>query len=175
MELIFNHIIDIFRVEVRAMAIDKVLVTKTEEIEAKHQNEHDGYEYYKKTIMSGDSGNKCNVSIYEVPPGKAAYPYHHHFQSEEVFYIISGTGILRTPEGETEVSTGNILVFPANERGTHKLTNSSKTKMLVYIDFDTYHSPEVSFMPDSSKSVVYGKGLRKVFKNSLDIGYYDGE
>jgi len=47
--------------------------------------------------------------------------------------------------------------------------------MLVYIDFDTYHSPEVSFMPDSKKIVVYGKGIRKIIKDNSEVDYYDGE
>ena len=157
------------------MGIEKSLVTNVNKLSAKHQNVHDGYEYFKKVVLSGENGDKCNVSVYEIPPGKSAYPYHYHFQSEEVFYIISGTGILRTPEGETEVTSGDILVFPACEEGAHKLTNSSKTEMLIYIDFDTYHSPEVSFMPDSNKSVVYGHGLKKIIKNSTEVDYYEGE
>ncbi len=150
-------------------------MTRPENLTAKHQNAHAGYEYFKKAILSGDDGHRCNVSVYEVPPGKAAYPYHHHYQSEEVFYIINGMGVLLTPQGEMLVSAGDILVFPAGEAGAHKLTNASATEVLTYIDFDTYHSPEVSFMPDSGKTVVYGKGLRKVIKNGAEADYYDGE
>jgi hypothetical protein len=36
----------------QTMAIDKVLITKADELKAKHQNEHDGYEYFKKIILS---------------------------------------------------------------------------------------------------------------------------
>lgn len=153
----------------------KILVTNAAELTSMHQDIHKEYEYYKKVILSGENGNKCNVSIYEIPPGKSAYPYHYHYQSEEVFYIISGKGILRTPSGTVNVSTGDILAFPACEAGAHKLTNSSDTEMLVYIDFDTYHSPEISFMPDSDKSVVYGQGIRKVIKNGTEVDYYSGE
>ena len=113
--------------------------------------------------------------MYEIPPGKAAYPYHYHYKSEEVFYIISGTGILRTPEGETTVSAGDILAFPPCDQGAHKITNASETELLVYIDFDTYHSPEVSFMPDSNKTVVYGQGIKKVIKDGAEVDYYEGE
>jgi uncharacterized cupin superfamily protein len=155
--------------------IDKILITNANKLIAKHQNIHGDYEYFKKIILSGENGNKCNVSVYEIPPGKSAYPYHYHYQSEEVFYIISGIGTLRTPDEEINVAAGDILAFPAGEAGAHKLTNSSNSEMLIYIDFDTYHSPEVSFMPDSNKSVVYGKGLRKVIKNDNEVDYYDGE
>ncbi len=157
------------------MALDRITVTDGGDIPAKHQNEHPGYEYYKKVIMSGDRGDKCNVSLYEIPPLKSAYPYHYHYQSEEVFYIIGGTGLLRTPEGERPVKAGDILAFPASEQGAHQLTNSSETETLVYIDFDTYHSPEVSFMPDSDKKVIYGKNLRLVIRGGQSAGYYDGE
>lgn len=157
------------------MSIEKTVITNAASLPAKHQNTHEGYEYFKKVVLSGEQGDKCNVSIYEIPPGKSAYPYHYHLQSEEVFYIISGTGLLRTPEGERIVSAGDILVFPPCEAGAHKLTNSSNTETLTYIDFDTYHAPEVSFMPDSKKSVVYGMGLRKVIKDGTEVDYYDGE
>lgn len=157
------------------MRLEKVLITNANNIQAKHQNEHDGYEYFKKVILSGENGDKCNVSVYEIPPKKSAYPYHYHYQSQEIFYIISGNGILRTPDGETKVSVGDILAFPACANGAHKLTNASDTEMLIYIDFDTYHSPELSIMPDSNKIVVYGQGLRKVIKNGTEVGYYDDE
>ena len=164
------------------MKIEKALVTNSDQLPAKHQNLHSGYEYFKKIVMSGENGNKCNVSVYEIPPGKSAYPYHYHYQSEEVFYIISGSGTLRTPDGEIVVATGDILAFPAGEAGAHKLTNASKTEMLVYIDFDTYHSPEISFMPDSNKTVLYGKGskvgethFRRITKNGVEVDYYENE
>jgi uncharacterized cupin superfamily protein len=157
------------------LAIEKILITNINKLTAKHQNIHKDYEYYKKIVLNGEQGDKCNVSIYEVPPGKSAYPYHYHFQSVEVFYIISGIGSLRTPKGEKIVTAGDIIAFPASEAGAHKLTNTSGSEILIYIDFDTYHSPEVSFMPDSKKSVVYGKGIRKVIKDNNEVNYYDGE
>jgi len=157
------------------MKIEKTLIINANKLNAKHQNVHQNYEYFKKIVLSGENGNNCNVSVYEIPPGKSAYPYHYHFQSEEIFYIISGNAVLRTPDGETNVTAGDILVFPAGETGAHKITNLSETEMLIYIDFDTYHSPEISFMPDSNKSVIYGKGLRKIIKNGAEVDYYEDE
>lgn len=154
---------------------EEIIVTDGSDIVPKHQNQHPDYEYYKKIILSGETGSGCNVSLYEIPPQKSAYPYHYHFQSEEVFYIISGTGLLRTPEGERMVKPGDTLAFPASPKGAHKLTNTSTTQALVYIDFDTYHSPEVSFMPNSNKKVVYGEWLRQIVPDDLSAGYYDGE
>ena len=62
-----------------------------------HKNEHEGYEYYRRKFVSFGEARNTSVSVYEIPPKKAAYPYHFHRNNEETFYIISGEGVLRTP------------------------------------------------------------------------------
>ncbi len=155
------------------MPLDRVLVTSAEDMTAKHQNTHEGYEYFKKTVLSAEGGGGCQINIYEIPPGKAAYPYHWHYQNEEIFYIVSGIGTLRTPDGEQTVSARDFLVFPPCEAGAHKLTNASGAETLVYIDFDTCHPREVCFYPDTNK--VNFIGDRKIHKLGPETGYYDGE
>lgn len=73
---------------------------------------------------------KLSINFYSLQPGKSNYPYHQHYGREEAFYIISGTATLRTPEGEIEVKEGDIIVFPANEKGAHMLTNHQHEKMI---------------------------------------------
>jgi uncharacterized cupin superfamily protein len=157
------------------MSFDKVIITNARALAAKHQNAHAGYEYFKKSVLSGEAGNKCNVSVYEIPPGKSAYPYHYHALGEEVFYILSGQGLLKTPEGERPICAGDFLFFPDNPSGAHKLTNTSATEMLTYIDFDTCHDVNVAFYPDSNKVGVWGQGFEKLFHAGEDAAYYDGE
>jgi uncharacterized cupin superfamily protein len=142
---------------------------------AQHISNHENYEYYKRRLMPYGSAEQCNVSVYEIPPGKSAYPYHYHLRNEEVFYIISGTGILKTPGEERVVSCGELIYFPANENGAHKLTNASETETLVYIDFDTRNEIDVCFYPDSEKIGIWGKGINKTFRNNQFVNYYDGE
>ena len=99
--------------------------------------------------------------------------YHH--KNEETYYIISGEGMLKTPEGERKVKTGDLLFFPANADGVHKLTNTSQTEMLVYIDFDTNNDVDVAVYPDSHKIGVWGKGVNKVYNEDDYVDYYEGE
>ncbi len=144
-------------------------------IPRKHKCEHKDYEYYKRVFLSREDASQCTVSVYEIPPHKSAYPYHSHSNNEEVFYIISGTGLLKAPEGERNVSAGDLLFFPANQTGAHKLTNTSETDTLVYIDFDTTNDIDVAFYPDSQKIGVWGKGINKVYKIDENVDYYKGE
>ena len=148
---------------------------RTDELTTSHKAVHDGYEYYKKAFVPRGYADKTMVSIYEVPPLKSAYPYHFHLKNEETFYILSGEGILKTPDGESTVSAGDLLFFPANSEGAHKLTNSSSTEPLVYIDFDVIHDLDVAIYPDSNKVGVWGKDINKTYPLGSNVDYYEGE
>jgi uncharacterized cupin superfamily protein len=155
--------------------MDDILKVRFEDIPSKHKSEHDEFEYNKKELVSKSDENKCAISVYEIPPGKSAYPYHYHTQNEEAFYIISGIGILRTPKGDKEINAGDFLFFPANEKGCHKLTNISENEMLIYLDFDTHNEIDVAFYPDSGKIGIWGKNINQVYKTNQQVMYYDGE
>ena len=105
---------------------------------------------------------------------KKILPGDNH-NNEETFYIISGEGILRTPSGERKVSAGDLLFFPTGAEGAHKLTNSSETENLVYIDFDVVHDVDITVYPDSDKIGVWGMGINKLYPQTSDVDYYDGE
>lgn len=148
---------------------------KMDELACSHKNEHSGFEYYKREFIPRGYANETMVSIYEIPPLKSAYPYHFHHKNEETFYIISGEGVLQTPDGERKVTAGDLLFFPANREGAHRLTNTSSGEKLVYIDFDVIHDLDVAVYPDSNKIGVWGKEINKVYGLSDNVDYYDGE
>ena len=148
---------------------------KMDDIPSKHKCVHDDYEYYKRDFIPKGYANQCAVSIYEIPPLKSAYPYHYHYKNEEVFYILSGEGILKTPEGEKIVTAGDFIFLPASSNGAHKMTNTSESEHLTYIDFDTVNDIDVAIYPDSKKIGIWGKGINRVYKMDEDVDYYDGE
>ncbi len=145
------------------------------EVAPDHKNEYEGFEYFKHPVVPKGTADQCAVSVYEVPPGKSAYPYHSHTSNEETFYILQGTGSVKTPEGLIEVAPGDFLFFPADESGAHQITNTSATEMLVYIDFDTENKIDVCFYPDSGKVGIWGKRANMVFRVADRKGYYEGE
>ena len=134
---------------------------------------HGDYEYLKRTFVPRGAGESL-VCVYEVPPGKSPYPYHYHLRDEETFHILSGEGLLRTPEGETRVVAGDFLHFPAGPQGAHKLT-STGAEPLVYIDFDVIHDLDICLYPDSGKIAVWGKDVNRVYPADANVDYYQGE
>ena len=149
--------------------------SKIEDIPVSHKCEHEGYEYYRKKFIPFGGANNSLVSVYEIPPHKSAYPYHFHHNNEETFYILSGEGVLRTPDGERKVTAGELLFFPTGPAGAHKLTNCSDTENLVYIDFDVVHDVDITIYPDSEKIGVWGMGINKLYPEAEAVDYYDGE
>lgn len=139
-------------------------------------NEHkQSFEFENCVISSPFIGNKCNVTAYSVPPKKSNYPYHYHSGVEEVFFIISGTGLLETSKGETAVSEGDVIVIPSGKNGAHRLTNSSDDMPLVYLDVDTSAGQDIVFYPHTNKLMAVADGFRKWYKIDSDVNYLDGE
>ncbi|NLT98786.1 MAG: cupin domain-containing protein [Christensenellaceae bacterium] len=153
----------------------KAFVRRAEDVAPVQRADHPRFGFKKRTVVGKEDTDNLDVSVYEVPPGKSAYPYHYHLGNEEVFFILSGTGLLKTPEGERTVSAGDFIYFPNNEAGAHKITNVSESEPLVYVDFDILHEPEVVFYPDSGKVGILGKGHRLIFRQSETVDYYEGE
>jgi len=153
----------------------KIHITNKNAIEPIRKCEHDPYEYIKYEVTKREEANQCYVSIYEIPPGKANYPYHYHMGSEEIFYIISGSGTLETPEGERPVKAGDVFVCPVGPAGAHRIVNTSGTEILTYLDCDTVSSPEVVYYPRSGKVGIMAGGQSRFFKMDEDVEYYEGE
>lgn len=154
----------------------EIQITNKNLIEPKHKSEYEPYEYYKYEVTTRSKESQCYVAIYEIPPQKANYPYHYHLKSEEVFYIISGNGILETPNGNKTISAGDIIVCPPSEKGAHRIINSSQTEMLIYLDFDTVNYPDIVYYPNSDKVGIILNGETSTFyKKHTHVAYYEGE
>ena len=145
-----------------------------EDLPRKHKRGAEGYEFYRRDLLAVHEAQSL-VRVYEIPPGKSAYPYHYHLKNEETFFILRGEGFLRTREGERTVRPGDLIHFPADKSGAHKLTNTSKTETLVYLDFDVVHDLDVAVYPDSGKIGIWGRDTNRVYRMEDDVPYYDGE
>ena len=133
------------------------------------------FEFQRSNVSGHFTGGKLGVYFYTIQPGKANFPYHYHTGNEEVFYITSGQGTLRTPEGDKIVSEGDVIVMPANENGAHQLINTSDTP-LVYLEVITQTRPDVTILPDSEKLVVFTEKIfAKAFKINSAVNYLTDE
>ena len=96
-----------------------------------------------KISTSYETGNKLDMVFYMLSAGKTNFPHHFNSDKEEVFYIISGSGLWRTPTDEKTVTTGDIIRLPSNSNGTYELANSYTDGEIVYINI--LSSSEITF------------------------------
>ncbi|MCY1719551.1 cupin domain-containing protein [Prolixibacteraceae bacterium Z1-6] len=141
----------------------KNLLVKNVNTLAGEKIDRDGNQFTVKTIITDEETSKCRANFVEVEPGNYAYGYHYHEANEEVFYIISGSGIVRTIEGELPLKTGDVIGFPTGEKGAHVMMNKSENEKLVYIDFGTTVLPDVVHLPDFNKIMVISKEVNGVY------------
>jgi len=113
-------------------------------------------EFVLKPIVPMNEAGQCAVNFVEVEPGGQAFCYHYHEMNEELFYIISGEGGVRTADGELTVKAGDAITFPAGLAGAHVIRNTSTTEKLVYIDFGTFNRAEIVHFPDMKKVMIVG-------------------
>jgi uncharacterized cupin superfamily protein len=126
---------------------------------------------------TGARGIGC--SLYEVPPGKTAFPNHYHCANEESIYVLDGTGTLRIGAQRVEVGPGDYATFPVGPAHSHQLLNTGDSP-LRYLCFSTLEPTEVVGYPDSGKigAMSYAGGepvVRIVVRESSQVDYYDGE
>ncbi len=126
--------------------------------------------------------SKIGASVTRVEPGHAAFPLHHHYGSEEHFFIVAGTGVLRHGSETYAVKPGDYIVHPpGGPEHAHQLVNTG-SETLVYLSIGAMVAPEVVGYPDSGKVGVMArpwgeKGLRFFAKTEgIDkVDYWDGE
>lgn len=141
--------------------------------------EHPGFLASRARLGRQAGSERLGLSMWEVPPGEAAYPYHHHLAEEELVLVLHGAPSLRTPDGWRELAEGEVVAFPRGERGAHQLVNRTG-ETVRFLAFSTSGEPDVVMYPDSGKLGAFerlpdGGGLRAMFRMSDTVDYHDGE
>ena len=119
------------------------------------------------------SGSKyLHFDLRSLPPGKFSYPYHFHRNAEELFVIFEGEATLRSPEGFSKISKGDVIFFEEGPSGTHQLYNHGQSDC-IYLDIRTRANVDVCEYPDSNKINILP--ALDIFKKASKIPYYTDE
>ncbi len=154
-------------------------MTNIEDPSFDEPREHPGFRCLRARLGRQAGGERLGLSLWELPPGEAAYPYHHHLAEEELVLVLDGSPSLRTPAGWRELERGEVVAFPRGERGGHQLLNRTR-ETVRFLAFSTSGEPDVVIYPDSGKLGAFerlpdGGGLRALFRTADAVDYYDGE
>jgi uncharacterized cupin superfamily protein len=122
---------------------------------------------------------RIGASVWKLPPGETAYPYHFHYSDEEMVFVLSGRPTLRTPEGRRALEPGEAVHFPLGERGAHQLSNPTDEEVR-FLAVSTNGAADVVVYPDSNKicaaeRLPEGGGLHTFFDIDSQVDYWKGE
>lgn len=132
-----------------------------------------GYETGYARIGPVVGGAKIGMSVYAMPPGQSICPYHYEATDEEWLICLEGEPLLRAPEGERTLRAGDVVCFPAGERGAHKVTAVDAPARVAI--FSTKSEVGVAVYPDSAKLGVWFQGQHHMVRLEPQLDYWDGE
>jgi uncharacterized cupin superfamily protein len=139
----------------------------------------DGFRSRRARIGYELGTERIGCSLWELPPGEAAYPYHFHYSDEELLIVLRGTPTLRAPDGRRRLEEGEAVAFPLGETGAHQLVNETD-QTIRFLALSSHGRPDIVVYPDSGKIGVgerlpRGGGLRAFFPRDEAVDYWHGE
>jgi uncharacterized cupin superfamily protein len=66
---------------------------------------------------------RMGASLWELKAGAEGMRWHMHYGGEEMFFLLSGRLVFRTPEGEEELAPGDFVFCPEGRAGLHAYRN----------------------------------------------------
>ena len=73
---------------------------------------------------------QCSLAEETLPPGKSVTP-HHHEVLEEIYYILSGSGVMTIGDESQAVRAGDAIYIPKHH--VHTLTNTGDEEMKILL------------------------------------------
>ena len=113
--------------------------------------------------------DKLGASLHEFLPHAPGGPLHMHYGVEEMFFVLSGTLTVRTPEGEETLKPGDVVYFPEGPDGLHDFSNPSDepARMLAV---STKRFPDVVAYPERGYAWVATRHPERPVETGGDEG-----
>lgn len=142
------------------------------------RREIEGFHADRVSLGQSAGCQRLGMSLWILPSGEAAYPYHFHLAEEEALIVLEGRPTLRTPDGIAELEQGDVVSFLAGESGAHQVLNDTETDVR-FLAVSTSGQPDITLYPDTGKLGAAerrpgGGGLHHYFRIEDAVGYSDG-
>jgi uncharacterized cupin superfamily protein len=134
-----------------------------------------GHSFKATSVTEGFGAVATGMSVYELPPGNASWPYHFEVTEEEWLIVIHGELTLRTPDGESVLRTGDIACFSAGSSGAHAVRNHTDAPVRYAMPCADPPYGSATVYPDSGKIRVSGPGFDHRGWIGEAAEYWEGE
>jgi uncharacterized cupin superfamily protein len=135
----------------------------------------DGNRFLRSMLGQAVGAKLTGVSVYELPPGQAAWTYHYELHREEWVIVVEGEVVVRTPKGDRTLRAGDIVCFPPGEEGAHQVRNESASAARFIMPSSWAGEGYIAVRPDSNTALIVGPGFRRIVPLDEDLEYWDRE
>jgi uncharacterized cupin superfamily protein len=135
----------------------------------------DGNRFLRTMIGQAVGARLTGLSMYELPPGQAAWAYHYELQREEWLIVVDGEVVVRTPTGDRVLRGGDIVCFPTGEDGAHQVRNESSATARFAMPSSFAGEGYAAIRPDSNTALIVGPGFRRIVPLDGDLEYWERE
>lgn len=142
---------------------------------AEDQQQPAGHRFARAMLGKAAGAKLTGLSIYELPPGQAAWPYHYELNCEEWLIVVDGELVVRTPEGAASLRAGDVMCFPAGAAGAHQIRNESDVSARFAMPSSGSGDGLVAIRPDSNTAFIVGPGFRQVVSLDEELAFWDRE
>lgn len=101
-----------------------------------------------RTLISGDRTPTAGLTVgsAEIEPGSSEAGARHHHADPEVYYFISGTGLVHIDGVEHPVEAGSVAFIPGDTPHFVRNTGTETLKLMYVFAVDAY--PDVNYIHD---------------------------
>jgi uncharacterized cupin superfamily protein len=132
--------------------------------------EHGRVARVRRNLGRAIGSQRAGLQHVVVDAGRESTAQHCHSLEEEIFVILSGTGVLVLDDGETSVGPGHVVARPPGTGVAHLFRADTE---LTYLAYGTREPGDVCYYPRSNKIAWRGVGVMARVERITD--YWDGE
>ena len=92
-----------------------------------------------------------------------------HYGVEEMFFVLSGTPTVRTPEGAEALAPGDVVYFPEGQGGLHTFSNPTDEPVRM-LGISTKRFPDVLAYPERGVAWVATRHPERAVPEGGDAG-----
>jgi uncharacterized cupin superfamily protein len=134
----------------------------------------DGHRFAMRGVANELGAERTGLSVYEVEPGQATWPYHFELNEEEWLLVIAGELTLRTPEGERGLRAGDVACFVPGVDGAHAVRNDGRETARFAMPSSVAPHGGGCVYPDAGTFVLYGPGFAHRGRLGDRLEYWEG-
>ncbi|MFL5896448.1 MAG: cupin domain-containing protein [Thermoleophilaceae bacterium] len=140
------------------------------------EREPKGFQASRARLGRQAGAKRLGLSLWELPPGQAAYPYHYHLIDEELIVALTDGLRFRGPEGTRTLAAGEVVACVVGKAGAHQIWNEGPERgRFLAVSSGPSEGDDIVMYPDSNKLGAFAEGLYELYERDSAVDYWDGE